>query len=83
MRGDLERATAQAQTDLQGLQRQFQNDLRARLTPVFQEVARGRNVQILLNEDSAVMWAGPGFDLTDAVLERLKARGATSEPAKP
>ena len=82
-RADLERANAEAQTDLQSLQRQFQSDVRARLTPVFEQVARSRNVQIVLNEDAGVVWAAPAFDLTNDVIERLKAVSATGNRPKP
>jgi outer membrane protein len=81
-RTDLERATAQAQTDLQAEQRQFQTELRSRLTPALEAVAKARNVQLILNEDNAVVWSSPGFDLTTDVIDRLK--GAPSgRPAKP
>lgn len=82
-RGELERATAQAQADLQALQRQFQNDLRSRLTPVFEDIAKSRNMQIVLNEDTGVVWAAPAFDLTNDVIERLKAGSAERERRKP
>jgi Skp family chaperone for outer membrane proteins len=79
---DFERATAAAQADLQNQQRQFQSELRTRLNPVLEAVAKTRNVQMILNEDSSVVWSTPGFDLTLDVIERLKA--ATAErPAKP
>ncbi len=80
---ELERASAQAQADLQAGQRQFQTDLRQRLTPALEAVAKARNVQVVLNEDSSVVWAAPGFDLTADVIEKLKAPGAASAAPAP
>jgi len=82
-RTDLERATAQAQTDLQAAQRQVQVDFQARLTPILAELAKARNLQIVLNGEASVLWAAPGLDLTPAVIERLKANPPPTNPPKP
>jgi Skp family chaperone for outer membrane proteins len=81
-RTELERDAADAQSDLQASQRQLQADLRALLNPVLAEIAKGRNVQVILNSDLSVAWAAPGVDLTSEVLERLNARsaGGASKP---
>ena len=81
--GEFERASAQAQADLQAGQRQFQNDLRQQLTPVLEAVSRTRNVQVVLNEDSAVVWAAQGFDLTADVIEKLKTAPKPSAAPTP
>jgi Skp family chaperone for outer membrane proteins len=70
-RADLERANVQAQQDLQNMQRQMQAELQARVKSVLDELARGQNLQLVLNSDTGVVWSGPGLDLTSAVVERL------------
>ena len=73
-RTDLERATVQAQTELQTLQRQVQSEFQTRVKPIVEAVAKSENVQLVLNGDSAVVWAAPGMDLTKMVLDRLNAK---------
>ena len=70
-RAEAERASAQAQTDVQALQRQIQSALQSRLKTVLDELLRGQDVQIVLSGESAVVWAAPGADLTSAVIERM------------
>jgi Skp family chaperone for outer membrane proteins len=78
-RAELERATSQAQTDLQKLQQQMHANLQARLKPILQALAQNQDFQIVLNADTAVVWASPSVDLTAAVIERLNAT-STSKP---
>lgn len=82
-RADLERATAQAQSDLQSLQRQLQTDFRRRLKSALDDLVKRQGVQLVLNEDTAVVWTAPGSDLTAAVIERLNAVAAAATAAKP
>src|SRR5262245_41115336 len=76
-RTDLERANAQAQADLQGLQRQLNADLRVKLRPFVDELAATKGLQLILNTDTAVMWAPQGMDLTAALVERMDRKTAT------
>ena len=73
-RTDLERATVQAQSDLQTLQRQLQTDLQTKVKAVVDDLVKGQDFQVVLNGDTAVIWAAPGVDLTSAVIERLNAK---------
>jgi Skp family chaperone for outer membrane proteins len=73
-RTDLERATVQAQTEFQTVQRQALADFQAKVRPVVEQVAKSENVQLVLNGDAAVVWAAPGFDLTQLVIDRLNAK---------
>ena len=68
---ELERATQQAQSELQALQRQLQADLQAKVRPVVEAVAKAEGVDLVLSYDTTVVWAAPGLDLTDVVLARL------------
>jgi len=71
-RTDLERSTVQAQTDLQALQRQLDADLKIKVKAVVEELVKGKNIQVVLN-DTTVIWAAPDTDLTTSVIERLNA----------
>jgi len=81
-RTDLERATVQAQQELQNLQRQVQTDFQVRVKGVLDELVKGRELQLVLNSDLAVLWSAPGLDLTATVIERLNSK-TTAAPAKP
>jgi Skp family chaperone for outer membrane proteins len=70
---DLQRATQQAQTELQEMQRQNQAGLRSKLGAVVAELAARRGIQVVLNAETAIIWAPPENDLTSDVLERLNA----------
>lgn len=72
-RTDLERATVLAQADLQALQRQLDADLKSKVKAVVDDLVKGQNIQLVLN-DQAVVWAAPDTDLTGAVVERLNAK---------
>lgn len=79
-RTDLERANAQAQADLQALQRQLNADLQVKLRPHVDDLAAAKKLQLILNEDTTVMWAAPGMDLTAALIERLDGKAAPAPP---
>jgi Skp family chaperone for outer membrane proteins len=79
-RTDLDRASAQAQADLQALQRQAQNEVQVRVKSVLNDLSKGEKFQIVLNSDTAIVWAAPGVDLTTAVIERLNRGDASSAP---
>jgi outer membrane protein len=80
---DLDRATAQMQTDLQTLQRQMQAEIQTRVRAAADQVGREQNLQLILNGDTAVVWAAPGLDVTAAVIDRVNATAtpAASAPA--
>ncbi len=78
-RTDLERSSAQANLELQAVQRQFQNDLQANVKSVVDDLAKSQNLQLVLNGDASVVWAAPGvMDLTATVIQRLDAAPSTS-----
>ena len=76
---ELERATGQAQIDLQTLERQANNELLGRVKAVLDDVTKGQDVQLVLNADTAVMWAATSLDLTAAVIQKLN----DTAPASP
>ena len=79
-RVDFERATLQAQTDLQTLQRQVQTEVLGHVKTVLDDVTKGQRIDLVLNADQAVVWAAPGADLTDAVVAGMNARPAAAAP---
>jgi outer membrane protein len=79
---ELQRATQQAQVDFQNLQRELQVDLRRQVGDVVTDIAKRRGIQFVFNEDSAVVLAPTGVDLTAEVIERLNAAPAQKPPAK-
>ena len=71
---DLQRLETDAQTRLQTMQRdataEFQRDLMA----VIGDLARQRGTDVVLNQDTAVIWAHSGMDWTDDVGRAVNAR---------
>ena len=72
-RTDFERATLQAQNELQVLQRQISIELQAQTVVVLDKLLEGSKVNLVLNGDSAVVWGRSSTDITPAVIERLNA----------
>jgi Skp family chaperone for outer membrane proteins len=70
---ELQELSQQAQTDYVNAQRTLQADLRRELNAAVGEIAKRKAIRLVLNEDSAVVWASIGTDLTNEVLERLNA----------
>lgn len=70
-RAELDRLKETAQSEIQALQREiqtaFQNDLKTALV----ELAQERDADVVLNADTAVVWAKPGFDLTEDAIKRV------------
>ena len=77
-RTDLERATVQAQQELQNLQRKVAADFQSRVRGIVEELVKGQGLQLVLNGEQAVIWSAPGADLTNSVIERLNAQSKTA-----
>ena len=82
-RTEFERAVAQAQTDIQAMQRQVSNELIPKVRTAVAEVVKATGVQVVLNGDTSVVWAIPGLDLTTKVIEHLNAPSPAQPPAGP
>lgn len=72
-RVELERAVQKAQADVQALQREASGAVVANVRKAVEHVVRGRNIQVVLNYESSVVWAAPGVDLTNEVIARMNA----------
>jgi Skp family chaperone for outer membrane proteins len=81
LRTELERAVAQSQTDLQTMQRQVSAEVTTKVKAALDEVVKGTGVQVVLNNETAVVWSAPGLDLTSQVIEKMNAQAAA--PRKP
>jgi Skp family chaperone for outer membrane proteins len=81
-RADLQKATQQAQVEVQTLQRQLQEKLGKELNAILSDMANKRSIQIVLNSDSAVVWAPQSGDLTAEVVERMNAAAPAPPAAK-
>jgi len=79
---ELQRTTQQAQIDFQNLQREVQADLRREIGDIVTEIAKRRGMQFVLNEETSVVLAPTGSNLTAEVLERLNAASAQKAQAK-
>jgi Skp family chaperone for outer membrane proteins len=75
-RAAVERAAIQAQQEIQALQRQLQTGLQTRAKAIISELVKGRDIQLVLEGDTSVVWADPSADLTSEVLQRLNAAPA-------
>ena len=80
-RGDLDRATAQAQSDIQALQREINTDLQAKVKAELDELLKGTSIQAVVQFETSIVWSVPGLDVTTAVIQRLNRRAAAT-PAK-
>jgi Skp family chaperone for outer membrane proteins len=81
-RADFQKSTQQAQVEVQELQRQLQNKLRQELTAILSDMAKRKSIQIVLNQDTAVVWAPEGSDVTAEVVERLNSLPQAAPDAK-
>jgi Skp family chaperone for outer membrane proteins len=78
-RAELERAAVKAQMDVQALDRQINAELLGKVRQAVGDVIKGRNIQVVLNADSAVIWAAPDLDLTADVIQRLNSPAAPKD----
>jgi len=72
-RAEMQQLTAQFQQEFQSTQARLQNELRVEFAPILADIAKRYGVDVVMNADSAVLWAAPGTDATDEVLRRLSA----------
>jgi outer membrane protein len=79
---ELLRVTQQAQSDVQNLQQELQTDLRRQIGAVVTDIAKRRGIQFVMNEDTAIVIAPAGADLTAEVIARLNAAPPQKPPAK-
>jgi outer membrane protein len=74
-----------AQTEINELSQQLQNEFQQKLFPVLDLVAKEKGIDVLLSAaDAGLVWAAPGLDLTmDAVRKLDEKTLAGAKPAAP
>ena len=75
---ELQKATQAAQTELQDIQREVQVKVRQELNVILSDIAKQKSLQLVLNQDTSVVWAPPGGDITREVIDRLNSGAQTS-----
>ena len=73
-------AVAQAQADIQALQRQISTEITPKVKAAVEEIAKTIGVQVVLSGDNTVVWAAPGLDLTSRVIEQMNASATPPRP---
>lgn len=73
----------EAQSDRSALQAELQVDFQRKLNPVLEQVAREKNLHMLVDINNAgAVWVDTGLDLTGEVIKRLDAAKSAATPAK-
>jgi Skp family chaperone for outer membrane proteins len=81
---DAERFQQDAQAEINELQQEVQNEFVKRLSPIIDQIATEKSLQILFNTvESGIAWASPGLDLTPEVIRKLDAAKPTGAAPKP
>ena len=81
---DIQRFTEDAQQEVTALQAQLQEEFQLRLSPVIQEVAIERGLQLLFSvTDSGLVWADQSLDVTAEVIQKFDALGAGAAAPAP
>jgi len=81
---DAERFQQDAQAEINELQQEVQNDFVKKLSPIIDQIATEKGLQIVFNAvESGIAWASPGLDLTADVIKKLDATKTATTPPKP
>src|SRR3954447_20283833 len=81
---DAERFQQDAQAEINELQQEVQNDFVKKLTPIIDQLATEKGLQIVFNAvESGIAWASPGLDLTPDVIKKFDATKGATTPPKP
>lgn len=70
---ELQRAQQDAQTDMQYLQAELQQQFELELRPIIEKLAGERNLYVLFGTGAGIIWADPALDLTAEIAKRLDA----------
>jgi outer membrane protein len=78
---EMQRFQQDAQAEIQELQNEVQNDFVKKVTPILQQVATEKGLQILFNgTEAGFAWVDPGLDLTSEVIKRLDSAKSGTAP---
>jgi Skp family chaperone for outer membrane proteins len=77
---EIQRLQQDAESEMNDLQQQLQADFQRKLSPVIQQMAVEKGLQILLSRaDAGIVWAEPGIDLTAEVIKRFDAAAGAAK----
>ncbi len=80
---DLQRASQDAQAEVEELQRELQLEFQKKLLPLIEKVAAEKGVQLVFSlGDSGLVWADLGLDLSADVIKRLDGAAPAAAPVK-
>jgi Skp family chaperone for outer membrane proteins len=81
---DAERFQQDAQAEINELQQEVQNEFVRKLSPIIEQIAVEKGLQIVFNlAEAGVAWATPGLDLTGDVVKKLDASAKPATAPKP
>jgi outer membrane protein len=81
---EAQRFQQDAQTEINDLNQQLQNEFEQKLRPVLAELAKEKGIQVLLSAtDAGLVWADAGLDLTMDAVKKLDAAGSAPKAAAP
>jgi outer membrane protein len=77
---EIQRFTQDAQAETQDLQQDLQSEFQRKLVPIIQEVAVGKGLHFVFSQiDSGLVWAEPGLDITDDVIQKFDQASAKGQ----
>lgn len=69
-----------AQSELNELQQQLQQEFQKKLLPILEAIAKEKGLQVLFSAgDAGVIWVEPGIDLTLEAVKRMDARAGAGK----
>ena len=79
---DQQRFQQEAQQEVQKLQAELQNEFQQKLVPILRQMAQEKHLSALFGaQESGVIYAEPGLDLTPEAIRRMDA-ATTAAPKK-
>ena len=80
----MQRATQDAQAEVQELQQQLQEEFQRRIAPIIEAVGKERGLHYIFNgPDSGLVWADAALDITADVVKKFDASTKAAAPAAP
>lgn len=74
---EIQRMTQDAQQEINDLQAQLQQQFQVRIEPVLAAIGQEKGLHFIFNaQDSGLVWADTGLDITVEIIKRLDATGA-------
>ena len=79
---DIQRMVEDAKADVQKLTEQLQQSFMFKLNPIIERLAKEKQLDMIFNaNESGLVWANPGMDLTGDVIAALDGGAGAAKPA--